>query len=117
MGARTNFTFKTDTGYFTLYSHWGGDTKLQDLAYALHKASPRLEMGDIPYALRNVVCHIIGPEWADETGFGFFVGEEGGEESYEPVLVDFTNGTVTHNNTVNSIQDFVNYYGKVSASI
>lgn len=117
MGARTNFTFKTDTGYFTLYSHWGGDSKFQDLAYALDKASPRLEMGDTSYALRNIVCHIIGDQWAEETGFGFFIGELGGEESYEPVLVDLTNNTVTHHGTTNSIKDFVNYYSRVSAPV
>lgn len=117
MGARTNFTFKTNEGYFTLYSHWGGDSKFQDLAYALVKATPRILMGDIPYALRNVVCHIIGDSWADETGFGFFVGKEGGEESYEPILVDFTNGTVTANGTTNTIMEFVNFYAKESASV
>lgn len=115
MGARTNFTFKTNEGFFTLYSHWGGDSKFQDLAYALDKATARLEMGDIPYALRNIICHIIGDQWADETGYGFHIGEEGGEESYEPVLVDLTNKTVTHSGVTNSIQEFVNYYSKVSA--
>ena len=117
MGARTNFTFKTDTGYFTLYSHWGGDSKFQDLAYALDKASPRISMGDIPYALRNVICHIIGPDWAEETGFGFHIGEEGGEESYQPVLVDFTTGTVTANGNTNTISDFVKFYSKESALV
>jgi hypothetical protein len=38
MGARTNFEFKTDQGTMTLYSHWGGESKAQDLASALYKA-------------------------------------------------------------------------------
>jgi hypothetical protein len=109
MGARTNFTFKTATGNLTLYSHWGGDTKFQDLAAALNAARPRLAMGDTPYALRITVSHLIGPSWDSETGYGLHVGSEGGEESYEPVTVDFTNNTVIHNGMIHSINDFITY--------
>ena len=109
MGARTNFTFTTDTGDLTLYSHWGGDSKMQDLAFALDKAMPRIKMGDIPYALRIAVSYLIGPDWESETGYGLFVGIEGGEEQYEPVTVDFTNNTVTHNETSHAIEDFIKY--------
>ena len=109
MGARTNFTFKTATGDLTLYSHWGGDTKFSDLAAALKAAMPRIEMGDIPYALRITVSQLIGPSWNEETGYGLFVGSEGGEESYEPVTVDFTNKTVIHNNMRVPIEKFIDY--------
>lgn len=109
MGARTNFTFKTETGDLTLYSHWGGDTKFQDLAAALNAARPRLAMGDIPYALRITVSQLIGPYWDKETGYGLHVGSEGGEESYEPVTVDFTKGIVIHHGMTHPINDFITY--------
>lgn len=111
MGARTNFTFVTDTGALTLYSHWGGDSKMEDLAFALNKAMPRIKMGDIPYALRIAVSYLINDDWQSETGYGLFVGPEGGEEQYEPVTVNFTNNTVTHGLTTQTIDKFINYFG------
>jgi hypothetical protein len=112
MGARTNFTFKTLTGDLTLYSHWGGDSKFEDLATALNAAMPRIAMGDTPYALRITVSQLIGTSWNEETGFGLHVGDEGGEESYEPVTVDFTNNTVIHHGSSHSIQSFIDYYSQ-----
>lgn len=114
MGARTNFTFKTDTGSLTLYSHWGGDSKMHDLAGALSKAMPRLGIGDTSYALRITISQLINDSWDSETGFGLFVGSEGGEEQYEPVEVDFTTGTVIHGGESHSIESFVNYFAGVS---
>ena len=110
MGARTNFTFTTDTGDLTLYSHWGGDSKMSDLAFALDAAMPRIKMGDIPYALRITVSYLIGLAWSEETGYGLFIGKEGGEEQYEPVTVDFTNSTVIDSNSKHSIEDFIKYH-------
>jgi hypothetical protein len=109
MGSRTNFTFVTDTGALTLYSHWGGDSKFTDLAAALNAAMPRIAMGDIPYALRITISQLVGSSWNEETGFGLHVGLEGGEESYEPVLVDFANNTVSHHGATHSIQSFIDY--------
>lgn len=110
MGARTNFHFKTAEGDLTLYSHWGGDSKDRDLAFALQKAMPRLSMGDSSYALRIVISQLIGPDWDSETGFGIYVGPEGGEEQYHYTMVDFTTNTVTDSDTVNSIEDYIKYY-------
>ena len=110
MGARTNFTFKTDTGVITLYSHWGGDSKDVDLAHALAAAGPRIALGDIGYALRIVVSQLIGESWGEQTGFGLFVGEEGGEEQYHPVTVDFTNNTVIDMSGSHSINDYIKYH-------
>jgi hypothetical protein len=95
MGARTNFTFRTETGDLTLYSHWGGDSKSSDLAAALKAALPRINMLDTSYALRIIVSQLIGESWNEETGFGLFVGSEGGEESYDWVIVNLVNNTVT----------------------
>jgi hypothetical protein len=117
MGARTNFTFTTDTGDLTLYSHWGGDSKVTDLAYALNKAMPRIKMGDTGYALRITVSNLIGPEWESETGYGLFVGKEGGEEQYEPITVDFTTNTIIDSSGKHSIEDFVSYHGAAPALI
>jgi hypothetical protein len=110
MGARTNFHFKTDTGVITLYSHWGGDEKDADLARALAAAGPRLSLGDTGYALRIVVSQLIGDSWNEETGFGLFVGEEGGEEQYHPVTVDFTNNTIIDMSGSHSINDYIKYH-------
>lgn len=110
MGARTNFTFKTETGSLTLYSHWGGDSKAFDLASALNAAMPRIKMEDNAYALRIIVSQLIGPNWDSETGYGLHVGEEGGEEQYYPVTVDLTNGTVTDNDGTHSIFGYISYH-------
>jgi hypothetical protein len=110
MGARTNFHFKTDTGVITLYSHWGGDTKTMDLARALDSAMPRISMGDTGYALRIVISQLIGNEWDSETGYGIFVGPEGGEEQYDPITVNFINNTVEQVEGIHSISDYIKYH-------
>ena len=108
MGARTNFTFKTDTGTITLYSHWGGDSKDVDLAHALVAAEPRISVGDTGYALRIVVSQLIGDSWNEETGFGLYIGDEG--EQYHPVIVDFTNNTIIDVSGSHSINDYIKYH-------
>jgi hypothetical protein len=95
MGARTNFTFRTETGDLTLYSHWGGDSKEYDLAVAVKAAMPRIKMGDTSYALRILISQLIGESWNEETGFGIYVGSEGGEESYSPVVINLIDNTIT----------------------
>lgn len=110
MGARTNFTFKDEAGSITLYSHWGGDSKHMDLARALDKASGRLNMGDTSYALRIMISQLIGTEWDQETGFGLFIGDEGGEEQYSPVTVDLVNKTVIDESGTHSITDYTAYH-------
>ena len=108
MGARTNFTFHTTNGDLTLYSHWGGDSKATDLAYAVNAATGR--WGDESYALRIMISNLIGPDWNSETGYGLFVGSEGGEESYQPITVDLTNNTINDNGNIVSFKEFINYY-------
>ena len=110
MGARTNFTFTTDTGSLTLYSHWGGDSKDVDLAHALKAALPRLKMGDDSYALRIIISQLIGDSWNSETGFGLYVGTEGGEEQYDPIIVDLTNNTIIDSSGAHPITDYINYH-------
>lgn len=99
MGARTNFTFRTETGDLTLYSHWGGDSKEHDLALAVNAAMPRIKMGDTSYALRILISQLIGEAWNEETGFGLYVGSEGGEESYSGVVINLIDSTITFDST------------------
>ena len=110
MGARTNFKFKTDQGTMTLYSHWGGDTKAQDLARALHKAEPRLSMGDTAYALRIIIDQLTIDGRDSETGYGIFLGEAEGEEQFSPVTVDLTNNTIIDDSGSHSIFDYIIYH-------
>lgn len=92
MGARTNFQFKTSNGdKVVLYSHWGGDTKLQDLAKALEASRGR--WNDNSYAIRISMSQIVGDNWNSETGYGVFINEIG-EESYQETIVDFDNKVV-----------------------
>lgn len=110
MGARTNFKFKTDQGTMTLYSHWGGESKAQDLARALHKAEHRLSMGDTSYVLRIIIDQLTIDGRDSETGYGIFLGEAEGEEEYSPVTVDLTKKTVTDDSGTHSIFDYIIYH-------
>lgn len=107
MGARTNFELKDSKGSVWLYSHWGGDDKMTDLAAALEKAESR--WNDTTYAMRIVVSQLIGKDWDSETGFGLS-SYEANEESYEPVCVDFTNKIVSSDTFSLDFQSFVNIY-------
>jgi hypothetical protein len=111
MGARTNFHFKQGDNYVTLYSHWGGDTQLLDLAVALKKATPR--WGDIGYATRIVISTLIGNDWNSETGFGLYAGEIGGEESYHHVVIDMDNQIVIVDGHSHSFDSFIEYQMEV----
>lgn len=110
MGARTNFELKDSKGSVWLYSHWGGDTKAEDLATALHKAEPR--WSDHSYAMRIVVSQLIGKDWDSETGYGLS-SYECGEESYSPITVDFTKDTVYYEDRNYSFKGFVNSFSNI----
>lgn len=107
MGARTNFELKDAKGSVWLYSHWGGDTKVEDLANALAKAEPRWT--DPTYAMRIVVSQLIGDQWNDTTGYGLSSYEHG-EESYLPICVNFDTETVTYDDVEYNYQDFIDHY-------
>lgn len=111
MGARTNFELKDSHGSIWLYSHWGGDDKAFDLAYALKKAEPR--WSDSTYAMRIVLSQIIGENWNAETGFGLSTYESG-EESYEPICVNFSTQTVTYDDVEYNYQDFIDEFSNIT---
>jgi hypothetical protein len=111
VGARTNFVIKTtenENENIVLYSHWGGDSGVQDFAWAIKKAMPRY--GDNSYFTRIIVSSLINADWDSETGFGLYVGPVNHEESYEYKEIDLVNGTVTIGDHTTSIQAFLEYH-------
>jgi hypothetical protein len=104
MGARTNFELKDSKGSVWLYSHWGGDRKVADLQSALAAAEPRWT--DTPYAMRIIVSQLIGNDWDSETGYGLS-SYECGEESYDPIVVDFPGKIVTYQDKDYSFPGFL----------
>ena len=108
MGARTNFIVKqTENRFITLYSHWGGESKLQDLAYALKKAEPR--WSDYGYATR-ILFNALQSDHDSETGYGIYADEFGAGEEYQSTIIDFTNQTVMVDEQVFSFTDFIGRY-------
>lgn len=110
MGARTNFQFKTTKGdKVVLYSHWGGDTKLQDLADAIEASRGRWD--DNSYAIRIAISQIVGDNWQSETGFGVYVNEMG-EESYQETIVDFDQKIVELDNHKIQFEDYIKTFSR-----
>lgn len=106
MGARTVFSFETEPGeYIHLYSHWGGDTKLEDLANAIVYAALRWD--DESYALRIIISRLIGESWNEETGYGLWTQHQF-EESYEPVTINVRHKLVTVGETPFTFDEFIN---------
>lgn len=108
MGARTNFHFKQGDNFITLYSHWGGDSKMKDLAYAIAKANARWD--DAGYATRIMVSQLIGNSWDSETGYGLYAGSVGGEESYEHTIIDIDNQIVIVDGEPKPYKQFISYH-------
>lgn len=104
MGARTNFELKDSAGSVWLYSHWGGDNKSTDFAYALEHARPR--WNDTPYAIRMVISYFIKDSIMGDTGYGI-TSYESGEESYDPLSADFISQTVDYEQETFTFEEFV----------
>jgi hypothetical protein len=112
MGARTNFTIVTTEDpnqNINLYSHWGGDSGVMDLALALNKAMPRILMGDTSYAAR-ILINALQEDHDSETGYGLYVGDINHEEQYEYKEVNLTNNTVTVGDITKPIDKFISYH-------
>ena len=109
MGARTNFHFKTNEDTLTLYSHWGGDSRKEDLARAMKAALPR--KGDDSYALRIMISQLIGTDWNSETGYGLHINNpSGSEESYGHLEINLNNWTVNDDDHIVTIEQFIEYH-------
>ena len=112
MGARTNFTIVTTEDpnqNINLYSHWGGDSGVMDLALALNKAMPRIRMGDTSYAAR-IIINALQEDHDSETGYGLYVGDINHEEQYEYKEVNLINNTVTVGDITKPIDKFISYH-------
>jgi hypothetical protein len=112
MGARTNFTIVTTEDpnqNINLYSHWGGDSGVMDLALALNKAMSRITMGDAAYATR-IIINALQEDHDSETGYGLYVGDINHEEQYEYKEVNLINNTVTVGDITKPIDRFIAYY-------
>jgi hypothetical protein len=110
MGARTNFVIKTTEDpkqNINLYSHWGGDSGVIDLAVGLQKAMAR--MGDTSYFVR-ILINALQHDHDSETGYGIYVGEVTHEESYDYKEVDLINNTVTVGDIIKPIDKFIAYH-------
>jgi hypothetical protein len=111
MGSRTNWKIITnDSGAVTwLYSHWGGDSKLEDTRDALVAAMPR--WSDTTYAARIFVSNIVRENWSEETGFGLTAtladADCPSEEEYDLVVVDFTTSTITYGRFELTFEEFL----------
>ena len=108
MGARTVFSFETEPGEFIhLYSHSGGETKMNDLANAIECARVRWE--DETYALRIMVSTLIGESWSSEYGYGLWTQHQF-EESYEPTEINVRHKTVRVNDNLFTFNEFISEY-------
>ena len=115
MGSRTNFIFKQgDSKFVTLYSHWGGDTKLQDLAHALKLAEPR--WNDDGYATR-IMFNALQSNHDSETGYGIYADELGGEEEYQSTIIDLVNQTISLDEVPIPFTHFVEKWGRVEDEV
>ncbi len=94
-----------------LYSHWDEDYMHEVLAAALQHARPRLQMGDIPYATRMAISHIIRDSILEETGYGIYAMDPSDQGFLDhPITIDFTDMTVGSGEDWHSINDFINYH-------
>lgn len=109
MGARTVFSFETEPGeYIHLYSHWGGDTKMNDLANAIDKA--RVRWDDESYALRIMVSTLIGENWSSEYSYGLWT-QHRFEEEYEETEINIRDKMVYVKTAPFSFDEFISEFG------
>lgn len=112
MGDRIVYTIKQDKDLsLNLYSHWGGYDRFEDLARALKAAEPR--WSDSSYAARIIVSQLIGDQWNEETGFGLWASNEGGDYGgdHPDITIDLVNKTVSDETGIHTFEQFINYHG------
>ena len=111
MGARTNYTIVTTDNpeqNINIYAHWDGDDSENILQYAIAKAKPRLDMGDISYATRIIIDQLTVDGRDRETGYGIYIGSEiTHEEQYQYKSVDLLNKIVTIGDTEYSMDAWI----------
>lgn len=112
MGARCTFVFKqaNDLGV-ALYSHWGEDSMVQDLALALRHAAPR--KSDESYYIRMAVSFLLNEAVMEETGFGLYACTVDDLVHMDhPIVVDLKTNTVHDDSGIHDIDSFIEYHMK-----
>lgn len=110
MGDRIVYTLQQGDGQqISLYSHWGGYNRYQALAYALDQARPRWT--DESYCTRIIVSNLIGPDWAEETGFGLWAGEDNGAGDHPSITVYLDIKQVEDETGYHTFDEFISYHG------
>ena len=97
MGDRAVYGFKSEGHILFLYSHGGGDQQLATMQSAIAQARPRWEREgwvDASYATRIAISHIIGPMWAEETGYGLSIDAFSQPDYHFAYVVDWDARTV-----------------------
>jgi hypothetical protein len=109
MGARTTWEIKSnDQASIYLYSHWGGDSKLEDTKNAIEQSRPR--WSDPTYCARIIVSQLIGGLWNQETGFGIEAGLPSlspFEEQFAPCVIDTSATFIEIGNWSGSFEEFL----------
>jgi hypothetical protein len=115
MGARCTFVFKDSQDLaVALYSHWGEDNMYEDLAAALRHAAPRIGMNDTPYATRMAISWLLQDSLLEETGYGIYACNPNDLGFMDhPILIDFTNNTITDDTGSHAIDDFIKYHASM----
>ena len=112
MGDRIVYTLNQSDGKsLSLYSHWGGYDRYANLAYALEKARPR--WSDEAYCARIIISQLIGPEWADETGFGLWAGTDSGAGDHAPISIWLDKLFVEDETGIHAFDEFIKYHGVI----
>jgi hypothetical protein len=104
MGARTTWELKQNGQTLSLYSHWGGESKLADTKRALRAAKPR--WSDDSYALRIFISQIVGNDWDSELGFGLGLGYDF-EEEFTPAEINFDTLKITWGELTFTFDEFL----------
>jgi hypothetical protein len=111
VGDRIVYTIKQDKDLsVNLYSHWGGYDRFVNLAKALQAAEPR--WNDTSYSTRIIVSQLIGNDWTEETGFGLWASNEGGDYGgdHPDITIDLINKTVEDETGIHEFDSFINYH-------
>jgi hypothetical protein len=96
-----------------LYSHWGETTWREDLAAAIRFASPRLNMGDTSYALRNIIDQLTQSGRDEQTGFGIYLAKDDQMYWDTTVEIDMIQQMVNDDGSWHSFNSFVEYQEEV----
>jgi hypothetical protein len=108
MGDRAVYGFKSEGHILFLYSHEGGEGQLATMQAAIEKARPRWSRDgwvDASYATRIAISHIIGPMWAQETGYGLSIDAFSAPDYPYAYVVDWDARTVEQIDTWDERED------------